>query len=269
MHQAPSSAIDSQKRLISGESQSRLEEDDRRSVDQFGALRVEPGGEAQRVGVVQVDGRVFLGHPRRERHVVPGGVAAEHPLVEVELGREGPLGHREGGDPEGEPEARPSGPPGRSTSRRPAGAIRQPSSAASRPTAMLKKTIQPSRRMLSVPRISSERTSKRDRERRVGEAGQGPREFGDDPAPQPVAAEAESGDDADHGEAAGYVGAEGGCHRRGMLVARAGSELGGASGCCRRRRCRSGRSSRSAPCAGTAGGSPRRSRRARPARSRW
>ena len=39
------------------------------------------------------------------------------------------------------------------------GALRQPSSAPSSPTAIVKTMIQPSRRMLSVPRISSETTS--------------------------------------------------------------------------------------------------------------
>ena len=62
----------------------------------------------------------------------------------------------------------------------------------------------------------------RDRDRRVGEPGQRAGEFGHDPAPQPVAAEADGGDDADHGEAAADVGAEGGGHGRGMLFAAPG-----------------------------------------------
>ena len=44
-----------------------LEEDDRGAVDQLRALRVEPGGEPQRVGEVEVDGRALPGRsaPRR------------------------------------------------------------------------------------------------------------------------------------------------------------------------------------------------------------
>ena len=76
--------------------------------------------------------------------------------------------------------------------------------------------------MLSVPSSSSESTSRATRDRRVGEPRQGAGEFRHDPAPQPVAAEAERGDDADHGEAAADVGAEGGGHRRGMLFAAPG-----------------------------------------------
>ena len=101
-------------------------------------------------------------------------------------------------------------------------------------------------------------------DRRVGEAGQRAGELGHDPAPQPVAAEAERRDDADRRQAAAEVGAEGGGHGRGMLFAAPGvrSARQARRECGRRRRCRPGRSSRSAPCAGTAGGSPRRSRRA-------
>ena len=47
---------------------------------------------------------------------------------------------------------------------------------------------------------------------RLAEPRQGAAEFGHDPAPQPVAAEADRRDDADHGEAADYVGAERRCH---------------------------------------------------------
>ena len=43
-----------------------------------------------------------LDEPGRRRHVVPGGVAAEHALVEAELGREGPLGDYPGCDADGD-----------------------------------------------------------------------------------------------------------------------------------------------------------------------
>ena len=102
MHQAASSPIGSQIRFCSGASQSLLKRTIVGGVDQLGARRVEPGGQPQRVGVVEVDRRVFLGDERREGHVVPGGVAAEHAEVEARLGREGPLGDGQGGDAEGD-----------------------------------------------------------------------------------------------------------------------------------------------------------------------
>ena len=91
--------------------------------------------------------------------------------------------------------------------------------------------------MLSVPEQLQREDQQGDGDRDVGEAGERAGEFGHDPAPQPVAAEAERRDDADHGEAAADVGAEGGGHRRGMLFAApVGTELGGrARGCGRRR----------------------------------
>ena len=73
--------------------------------------------------------------------------------------------------------------------------------------------------MLSVPSSSQREDEQGDRDRRVGEPRQGARELRHDPAPQPVAAEADGRDDADHGQTAAYVGAEGGGHRRGMVLA--------------------------------------------------
>ena len=240
-------------------------------VDELGALRVVPGGEPQRVGEVEVDGRPFLGDPRREGHVVPGGVAAEHALVEAELGGEGPLGDGEGGDADREQQEDRLHLRGfdfaavlrRFAPADPGGEQADADADEDRP----------------ADREDAERAEQLEREdeqgdgdRHVGEPRQRPGELGHDPAPQPVAAEADGGEDADQREAAAYIGAEGGGHRRGMVFAAAGRAGAGprrAPESGRRRRCPPDRSSRSAPCGGTAGGSPRRSRRAPPARPRW
>ena len=64
-----------------------LEEDDRRRRGPARSWRVEPGGEPQRVGEVQVDVECSWAIRRREGHVVPGRVAAEHAVVEARAGR--------------------------------------------------------------------------------------------------------------------------------------------------------------------------------------
>ena len=196
-----------------------LHQDDPGGVDQLRALRVEPGGEPQRVGEEQVDGRVVLGDPRRQRHVVPGGVAAEHPLVEAELGGEGPLGDREGGDRERDPQRgrlHLGGGDRLSVARRLAPAEQRRQQADRDADDDDPAEPQDAERAEQLQRDDQQR----DGDRHVGEAGERAGELGDDPAPQPVAAEADGGEDADHGEAADDVGAERGSHRRGMLVAR-------------------------------------------------
>jgi hypothetical protein len=75
-----------------------VDDDDPNPVDQLRSRGVKPDHEPHRVGEVQVHDRRVLREPSRERHVVPGGVAAEHPLVEAELRGKGPLGDRERGD---------------------------------------------------------------------------------------------------------------------------------------------------------------------------
>ena len=102
-------------------------------VDQFRALRVKPGNETQRVGVEQVDRRVFLGHPRREGHVVPGGIPPEHPLFEAEQRRDAPLGDGDRGDPQRDPQGALSATFGAAIAVASRGARRQPSRAASSP----------------------------------------------------------------------------------------------------------------------------------------
>ena len=109
MHQAASRAIDSQPRLSTGETLSRLEEQDRERVQDLGVRGVERG-EEDRVEEVDLAEVAGLHEPRRERHVVPEAVGAVHAGGERPQGRHHPGGGERGagehGDHAGEPPGR-------------------------------------------------------------------------------------------------------------------------------------------------------------------
>jgi hypothetical protein len=163
---------------------------------------------------------VFLRHRRREGHVVPGGVAAEHPLVERELRGEGPLGDREGGDRDGDDQGGVLNPRRRhfapSLGRFPVAEQRRQQAD---PDAEEDDPAEPQQAQGAEDLERDDEHG--DTEGGVAEPRQSAREFGHDPASQPVAAEAVRRDDPDHGEAADYVGAEVRCHGRVMLFAAA------------------------------------------------
>jgi hypothetical protein len=69
-----------------------VERDDSDGVQELGVLRIEPGGELERVGEVKGADRGVLREPSREGHVVPGGVLVVHAGVEALLGRDRPVG---------------------------------------------------------------------------------------------------------------------------------------------------------------------------------
>ena len=161
------------------------------AVDQLGALWVEPGGEPQRIGEVQVDRRVSCAN-RAEKGMWYQVVSPPNmPWSRAELRREGPLGDGEGGDCEGDQQGDFLHLRSARLRRSSRGAWLQPSSAASRPDrdADDDDPAQPQDAQRAEQLEAEDQQAGAERD--LGEPGQGPGELRHDPAPQPVAAEPE------------------------------------------------------------------------------
>ena len=182
-------------------------------MEELRTLRVEPDGQPQRIGVVEVVGRALLDEPGGRGHVVPGGVATEHALVQVELRREAPLGDDPGGDADRYQEC-PAGNGRRGDFLYITTGEAVPDTGCGEGDEYAAGDDPAEREDRESAEQLERKKQERDRDRDLGEPREGTREFGHDPAPEPVSAQPQGQGDTQNGGGSDYVAGEGRGHAR-------------------------------------------------------